>query len=63
MVADVEYLSSYAYRQAFTENFNQAVSTDILSIAYGVHQADGYMAAAARGPIPGVEGGGHGHDA
>ena len=40
--ADVEYLSSYAYREAFTENFNQAVSTDILSIAYGVHEADGY---------------------
>ena len=45
VVANVEYLSSYAYRQAFTENFNQAVSTDILSFAYGVHQTDGYSAA------------------
>jgi len=45
VVANAEYLSSYAYRQAFTENFNQAVSTDILSIVYGVHQTDGYMAA------------------
>lgn len=44
VVANMEYLSSYAYRQAFTENFNQAVSTDILSIAYGVHQENGYMA-------------------
>ena len=44
-VANAEYLSSYAYRQAFTENFNQAVSTDILSIAYGVHQENGYSAA------------------
>ena len=42
LVADTEYLSSYPYREAFTENFNQAVSSDILSVAYGVHQADGY---------------------
>ncbi|WP_255550998.1 LPS assembly protein LptD [Granulicella sp. dw_53] len=42
VAADVEYLSSYPYREAFTENFNQAVSTDILSTAYGVHQVDGY---------------------
>jgi LPS-assembly protein len=42
LVADVEYLSSYPYREAFTENFNQAVSSDILSAAYGVHQVDGY---------------------
>ncbi|MEO6911214.1 MAG: LPS assembly protein LptD [Edaphobacter sp.] len=41
-VADVEYLSSYPYREAFTENFNQAVSTDIVSTAYGVHQANGF---------------------
>ena len=44
VVADVEYLSSYVYREAFTENFNQAVSTDILSYAYGVHERDGYAA-------------------
>ena len=42
LVADLEYLSSYVYREAFTENFNQAVSTDIVSTAYGVHEADGY---------------------
>ena len=42
VVTDMEYLSSYPYREAFTENFNQAVSTDILSLAYGVHQAEGY---------------------
>ncbi|WP_255460823.1 LPS-assembly protein LptD [Edaphobacter albus] len=41
-VADLEYLSSYPYREAFTENFNQAVSSDILSIGYAVHNADGY---------------------
>jgi LPS-assembly protein len=44
VVGDVEYLSSYIYREAFTENFNQAVSSDILSIAYGVHEANGYEA-------------------
>jgi LPS-assembly protein len=42
VVGDAEYLSSFAYRQAFTENFNQAVSSDILSYAYGVHQENGY---------------------
>jgi LPS-assembly protein len=44
VAADVEYLSAYVYREAFTENFNQAVSTDILSVAYGVHQWNGYEA-------------------
>jgi LPS-assembly protein len=45
LVSDMEYLSSYPYREAFTENFNQAVSSDILSIGYGVHQASGYSMA------------------
>ena len=44
-VADAEYLSSYVYREAFDENFNTAVSTDIKSTLYGVHQAGGYEAA------------------
>lgn len=42
LVSDLEYLSSYIYREAFTENFNQAVSSDILSIGYGIHQVSGY---------------------
>ena len=41
-VADAEYLSSYVYRQAFTENFNQAVSSDILSTVYATRQTNGY---------------------
>ena len=45
LVGDAEYLSSYAYREAFAENFSLAVSSDILSIAYGVHEANGYAAA------------------
>jgi LPS-assembly protein len=40
--ADVEYLSSYPFREAFTENFNQAVSTDILSIIYATWEPNGY---------------------
>jgi LPS-assembly protein len=46
VVADAEYLSSYAYREAFAESFSLAVSSDILSIAYGVHEADGYAESA-----------------
>lgn len=44
-VADAEYLSSYIYREAFSDNFNQAVSTDILSYFYGVRNANGYSTA------------------
>jgi LPS-assembly protein len=42
IVGDAEYLSSYAYRQAFAESFSLAVSSDILSIAYGIHESGGY---------------------
>jgi LPS-assembly protein len=42
VAADAEYLSSYTYREAFAESFSLAVSSDILSILYGVHEADGY---------------------
>jgi LPS-assembly protein len=45
VVGDLEYLSSFAYREAFAESFNEAVSSDILSIVYGVHEEDGYLAA------------------
>jgi LPS-assembly protein len=41
-IGDAEYLSSYIYREAFTENFNQAVSTDITSILYLTQQKNGY---------------------
>jgi LPS-assembly protein len=41
-VGDAEYLSSYVYREAFTENFNQAVSSDILSTLYVTHQNNGF---------------------
>jgi LPS-assembly protein len=41
-VGDAEYLSSYIYREAFTNNFNQAVSTDITSILYLMQQKNGF---------------------
>jgi len=41
-VADAEYLSSYVFREAFTESFNQAVSSDILSTVFLTRQNDGY---------------------
>jgi LPS-assembly protein len=41
-VGDVEYLSSYVYREAFTDSFNQAVSSDITSIGYLVRQWNGF---------------------
>ncbi len=41
-VGDAEYLSSYVYREAFNENFNQAVSSDITSIVYATHQSEGF---------------------
>jgi LPS-assembly protein len=43
-VGDAEYLSSFIYREAFTPNFNQAVSTDITSIVYLAQQKAGFSA-------------------
>ena len=40
-VADIEYLSSYIYRQAFTESFDQAVSSDVKSILFATHSMNG----------------------
>ena len=48
MVADVEYLSSFPYREAFSTNFNQAVSSDVVSTIYGTHEWNG-MAASLEG--------------
>jgi len=55
VVADAEYLSSFAYRQAFAESFSQAVSSAILSIVYGVHEANGYDADARVDRYQGLE--------
>jgi len=42
LVGDAEYLSSYVYREVFTENFNEAVSSDITSTVFLMHENDGY---------------------
>jgi LPS-assembly protein len=43
-VADVEYLSSFPYREAFSTNFNQAVSSDVVSMVFGTHEWNGFAA-------------------
>ena len=48
MVGDVEYLSSFPYREAFSSNFNQAVSSDVVSTVYATREWDG-MAASLEG--------------
>lgn len=45
LAADAEYLSSYIYREAFTDNFNQAVSSDINSYVYATHGHNGFVGA------------------
>lgn len=47
-VADVEYLSSFPYREAFSTNFNQAVSSDVVSTIYATREWDD-MAASLEG--------------
>lgn len=44
-VADVDYLSSFLYRQGFADTFNQAVASDIVSTVYASHAWNGYFAA------------------
>jgi LPS-assembly protein len=44
IAANVDYLSSFPYQEAFSNDFSQAASTDILSYAYGQHATDGYLA-------------------
>ncbi len=39
---NIEYLSSYVYREAFSNEFNQAVTSDILSTAFVSTHRDGY---------------------
>jgi LPS-assembly protein len=38
---NIDYLSSYVYREAFSDNFNQAVTSDIVSTAYLSHTLKG----------------------
>ena len=42
---NIDYLSSYVYREAFTDIFNQAVTSDILSTAYLTRTYNGFESA------------------
>jgi LPS-assembly protein len=44
LVADLEYLSSFPYREAFSSNFNEAVSSDVISTIYATRQWNGVAA-------------------
>ncbi len=43
-VADVDYLSSYVYRQVFEENYSSAINSEVHSSAYLIRERDGYAA-------------------
>ncbi len=43
-VADVEYLSSYVYRQAFEENFSAAINSEVKSSAFVTREGNGFAA-------------------
>lgn len=52
---NIEYLSSYIYREAFTDNFNQAVTSDVVSTAYLTHDHDGFELAALADRYQGIK--------
>jgi LPS-assembly protein len=55
IATNIDYLSSYVYREAFSDNFNQAVTSDIVSTAYIAHQAGGMELAALADRYQGIK--------
>jgi LPS-assembly protein len=53
--ANVEYLSSYIYREAFTDNFNEAITSDIVSTAYLTHESSGMESAVLADRYQGIK--------
>ncbi len=53
--ANVDYLSSYVYREAFADNFNQAVNSDIVSTAYLTHVVNGHELAGMADRYQGIK--------
>jgi LPS-assembly protein len=53
--ANVDYLSSYIFREAFTDTFNQAVTSDIISTAYISHAANGVEVSALADRYQGIK--------
>lgn len=45
-VADIEYLSSYVYRQAFEESYAVAINSEVKSQAFLVHNGNGFSESA-----------------
>jgi len=41
-IVDAEYLSSYAYRQAFEENYAVAINSEVKSQLFGAHSLNGF---------------------
>ncbi len=52
---NVDYLSSYVYREAFSNTFNQAVTSDVVSTAYITHQWNGFEAAGLADRYQGIK--------
>ena len=52
---NIDYLSSYVYREAFSDSFNQAVTSDIVSTAYLTHQDKGFEVAALADRYQGIK--------
>jgi LPS-assembly protein len=48
-VANFEYLSSFLFRQAFSETYTQAVNSEVKSVAYVSHNLAGYSLNAGAG--------------
>jgi LPS-assembly protein len=55
VAANIDYLSSYIYREAFSDTFNQAVTSDIVSTAYLTHLGAGFEAAAFTDRYQGIK--------
>ena len=55
VAANIDYLSSYIYREAFSDTFNQAVTSDIVSTAYFTHEQGGFEAAALADRYQGIK--------
>jgi LPS-assembly protein len=53
--ANVDYLSSYIFREAFTDTFNQAVTSDIISTAYISRAANGIETSALADRYQGIK--------
>jgi len=55
VATNIDYLSSYVYREAFSDTYNQAVTSDIVSTVYIAHQADGIEVAALSDRYQGIK--------